>query len=251
MQAFITLVRRELGAYFVSVTGYIIIAAAAFLLGWSFDVLMRGLQSEATSQPLTEIFYDTLMFWIILLLLAPIITMRLFAQEKAAGTFETLMTTPVSDLQVVLAKFTGAFIFFIVMWLPLLPCLWIVQHFGGSPVGLDPGALGATFLGITLIGSVFIAMGCLASAITRTQMVAAMVSLAAGFSLFMASFIPERTGTGASDLQAQVLACFAFRDQMRDFVRGVVDTRPVIFYLALTFFFLFLTLRVLESRRWK
>jgi ABC-2 type transport system permease protein len=251
MQAFVTLVRRELGAYFVSVTGYIIIGAAAFLLGWSFDVLMRGLQSEATTQPLTEVFYETLMFWIILLLLAPVITMRLFAQEKATGTFETLMTTPVSDLQVVLAKFSGAFIFFVVMWLPLLACLWIVQHFGGSPVGLDAGALGATFLGIFLMGAVFIAMGCLASAITRTQMVAAMVSLAAGFSLFMASFLPERTGAEAGDWRAQVLACLAFRDQMRDFVRGAVDTRPVVFYLALTFLFLFLTLRVLESRRWK
>jgi ABC-2 type transport system permease protein len=251
MQAFITLVRRELAAYFVSVTGYIIIGAAAFLLGWSFDVLLRGLQAQPTSLPLTELFYDTLMFWIVLLLLAPVITMRLFAQEKAAGTFETLMTTPVSDVQVVLAKFAGAYIFFMVMWLPLLACLWIVQYFGGVPMGLDPGALGATFLGIFLLGGVFIALGCLASAITRTQMVAAMVSLAAGFSLFMVSFLPERAVTGVGDWQAQALAGFAFRDQMRDFARGAVDTRPVVFYLALTFFLLFLTLRAVESRRWK
>lgn len=251
MQAFLTLVRRELGAYFVAVTGYVIIAAAAFLMGWSFDVLLRGLQSEPTPLPLTEIFYDTLMFWIILLLLAPVITMRLFAQEKAAGTFETLMTTPVSDFQVVLAKFTGAYIFFMVMWLPLLACLWIVTHFGGSAVGLDVGGMAATFLGIFLLGAVFIALGCLASAITRTQMVAAMVSLAAGFSLFMASFLPERVGGDVGGWREQLLTCFAFRDQMRDFARGAVDTRPVVFYLALTFLFLFLTLRVLESRRWK
>jgi ABC-2 type transport system permease protein len=251
MQAFLTLVRRELAAYFVSVTGYIIIGAAAFLMGWSFDVLLRGLQSDPTPMPLTEIFYDTLMFWIILLLLAPVITMRLFAQEKATGTFETLMTTPVSDLQVVLAKFTGAFIFFMVMWLPLLACLWIVLHFSGSSMGFDYGALGATFLGIFLLGAVFIAMGCLASAITRTQMVAAMVSLAAGFSLFMASFLPERVAPDSSGWREQLVSCFAFRDQMRDFARGAVDTRPIVFYLALTFFFLFLTLRVLEVRRWK
>jgi len=251
MQVYFTLVRRELAAYFVSVTGYVILAAAAFLLGWSFDVLLGSLQSDPTPMPITEVFYETLMFWVILLLMAPVITMRLFAHEKAAGTFETLMTTPVSDLQVVAAKFTGACVFFMVLWVPLLACLWIVHHFGGSPVGLDAGALGATFLGIFLMGAVFIAVGCLASALTRTQMVAAMVSLAAGFSLFMASFLPERAVGGGEGWRAQLLACFAFRDQMRDFVRGAVDTRPVVFYLSLTFFLLFLTLRVLEMRRWK
>lgn len=251
MSAFITLLRRELAAYFVSVTGYIIIAAAAFLMGWSFDVLLRSLQAEPTQLPLTELFYDTLMFWIILLLMAPVITMRLFAQEKASGTFETLMTTPVSDLQVVLAKFSGAYLFFMVMWLPLGACLWVVQHFGGNQTGLDLGALGATCLGIGLLGAVFIALGCLTSALTKTQMVAAMMSLAAGFSLFMASFLPERATTGSGGWADQFLSCLAFRDQMRDFARGAVDTRPIVFYLALTFFLLFLTLRALESRRWK
>jgi ABC-2 type transport system permease protein len=251
MSAFITLLRRELAAYFVSVTGYIIITAAAFLMGWSFDVLIRSLQSEPTQLPVTELFYDTLMFWIILLLMAPVITMRLFAQEKASGTFETLMTTPVSDLQVVLAKFFGAYLFFMVMWLPLLVCLWVVRHFGGSQVGLDFGALAATWLGICLLGAVFIALGCLTSALTKTQMVAAMMSLAAGFSLFMASFLPERTGAGNGGWTDHFVSCLAFRDHMRDFARGAVDTRPVVFHLALTIFLLFLTLRVLESRRWK
>ena len=251
MQPYFTLVRRELAAYFVSVTGYVIIAATAFLLGWSFDVLLRSLQSDPTPMPVTEIFYETLMFWVVMLLMAPVITMRLFAQEKATGTFETLMTTPVSDFQVVAAKFTGACIFFMVMWIPLLACLWIVHYFGGSSVGLDVGALGATFLGIFLMGMVFIAAGCLASALTRTQMVAAMVSMATGLSLFMASFLPERVGAANDDWRGQVLACFAFQDQMRDFARGAVDSRPIVFYLALTFFLLFLTLRVLEIRRWK
>jgi ABC-2 type transport system permease protein len=251
MQAYFTLVRRELGAYFVSVTGYVIIAAAAFLTGWSIDVLLRGLQSDPTPLPFTELFYETLMFWVILLLMAPVITMRLFAQEKATGTFETLMTTPVSDLQVVAAKFTGACVFFMVMWLPLLACLWIVHHFGGGPVGLDAGALVATLLGIFLLGGVFIALGCLASALTRTQMVAAMVSLAAGFSLFMASFLPARVGADAGSWRDQLVGYLAFQDHMRDFVRGAVDTRPIVFYLALTFFLLYLTLRALEVRRWK
>ena len=79
--------------------------------------------------PVTELFYATPFFWLILLLAAPVITMRLFAQEKFSGTFETLMTTPVSDLQVVLAKFTAALLFYLVMWLPLLACMFVVRHY--------------------------------------------------------------------------------------------------------------------------
>ena len=250
MPAFFTLVRRELGAYFVSITGYVIIAAAAFLIGESFVVLLVDLQSAPMPMPITELFYLAPFFWIVLLLAAPVITMRLFAQEKATGTYETLMTTPVGDLQVVLAKFCAAQMFFTLLWLPLLGCLWIVQHFAGAGLGLDRGAVASTFLGIFLLGGVLISLGCFASAITRSQMVAAMVSLAAGFGLFMASFLPDRISTSAP-WQQLLLANLSLVDQMHDFARGAVDSRPIVFYLALTFLNLFLTLRAVESRRWK
>lgn len=250
MQAFLTLTRRELAVYFMSITGYVIIAAASFLVGFSFVVLIADQGNKPTPMPITETFYLTAFFWIILLLSTPVITMRLFAQEKATGTFETLMTTPVTEFQVVLAKFTAAQFFYLLMWLPLPLCLWVVQRFSGGPTGLDWGTLGTTYLGILLLGGVFISLGCLASALTRTQMVAAMISLAAGFSIFLLSFLPDRL-PGLAPWQAQLLASFALPDQMHDFTRGVLDTRPIVFYLSLTFLFLFLTLRAVESRRWK
>lgn len=250
MQRFLTLARRELAAYFVSITGYVIIAAAAFLVSLSFVVLIADQGNKPTPMPITETFYMTAFFWIILLLSTPVITMRLFAQEKASGTFETLMTTPVTDLQVVLAKFCAAQIFYMLMWLPLLLCLWMVQQFSGGQTGLDPGTVGTTYLGIFLLGGVFISLGCLASALTRTQMVAAMISLACGFSIFLLSFLPDRL-SALAPWQAQLLANFSLPDQMHDFTRGVLDTRPIVFYLSLTFLFLFLTLRAVESRRWK
>src|SRR5690348_5789587 len=120
MQAYWTLTRRELSGYFLSLSGYVIISAALFLLGFSFVVLLVNLQQETTPLPLTEYFYITPFFWYILLLTTPVITMRLFALEKFSGTFETLMTAPVKDIQVVLAKFTAALVFYMVMWLPLL-----------------------------------------------------------------------------------------------------------------------------------
>ena len=250
MQAFWTLTRRELAAYFLSLTGYVIIAAATFLMSLSFVVLLVKLRQDPTPMPVTELFYITPFFWLILLLATPVITMRLFALEKFSGTFETLMTTPVSDLQVVLAKFAAALVFYMAMWLPLLVCLFIVSHYTNAPGALDAGAVGCTFLGIFLLGGLFVSLGCFASALTRIQTVAAMISLMFGFSLFLLGFLADRLPASAP-WQSQVLACFGLFDQMHDFARGVVDTRLVVFCVSLTLFFLFLTLRAVESRRWK
>src|SRR5580692_9086779 len=118
MQPYLTLTRRELGSFFVSFAGYVIIAGAVFLMGFSFVALIVLLQGQTTLMPATRVFFSTSYFWDILVVASPLITMRLFALEKSSGTFETLMTAPVSDLQVVLAKFTAAMIFYLVLWLP-------------------------------------------------------------------------------------------------------------------------------------
>ena len=176
--------------------------------------------------------------------------MRLFAREKSSGTYETLMTTPVSDVQVVSAKFIAAWLFYLVMWLPMLACLYVVQYYARQSGAIEPGIVGGMYLGIALVGALFLSLGCLASALTSSQMVAAMVSLTLGGGLFLLAFLPDRIETG-THWQAQVLACFALFRQLHDFARGVVDTRAVVYFLSLTFFFLFLTLRAVESRRWK
>lgn len=249
MQAYLTLTRRELAGFFLSITGYVIIAAAMFLMGLSFVVLLVNLQKDPTPMPVTEIFYMTPFFWLILLLAIPVITMRLFAQEKFSGTYETLMTTPVSDAQVVAAKFSAALIFYMIMWAPLLACIYIIQHYTTNPSALDNGAVESTFLGIFLLGCPLLALGCFASALTRSQMTAAIISLAFSVGLFLISFLADKVPT--SDWKSQALSFFALPEQMHDFARGIVDTRPVVLYLTLAFFFLFLTLRVVGSRRWK
>lgn len=250
MRAYLTLTRRELSAYFLSLAGYVIISGALFLLGFSFVVLLVNLQQETTPLPLTEYFYITPFFWYILLLSTPVITMRLFALEKFSGTFETLMTAPVTDLQVVLAKFTAGLIFYMVMWLPLVGCLLSVRHYASDPTALELGTLAGTFTGIFLLGCLFISLGCCASALTKSQVTAAMISFGFGGSLFLigvlAEHIPLRT-----TWQTQVLGSLSFFEQMHDFSRGILDTRFIVLYLSLTLFFLFLTLRIVESRRWK
>jgi ABC-2 type transport system permease protein len=250
MRIFLTLLRRELAAFFFSLTGYVIIAAVTLLIGESFTQLMDGLGNKPWPMPVTQMFFNTIYFWLIVLLTAPVITMRLFALEKATGTFETLMTTPVSDLQVVAAKFAAAIIFYIVMWLPLIVCLFIVRHFTSQAGALDAGTIGGMFLGIFLIGGMFLSFGCLASAMTQSQMVAAMVNLAFGVSLFALGWW-AKNNLVSEQWQSQILSCFGLFDQMNDFARGVLDTRTVVFYSSLTMLFLFLTLRAVESRRWK
>jgi len=250
MRVFGTLTRRELSAFFLSITGYVIIAAVTLLVGLSFVVLIAGLGNDPFRATVTEMFYGTFYFWLILLLVTPVVTMRLFALEKAAGTFETLMTTPVGDLQVVAAKFAAAVIFYLVTWLPMLACLFIVRHFTNQPGALDAGTVGGMYLGIFLTGCLFLSLGCFASAISQSQMAAAMISFVLGVSLFSLGFLAKSIPV-AAQWQTQVLAYFNLFDQMNDFARGVVDTRTVVFYVSATFFFLFLTLRVVESRRWK
>jgi ABC-2 type transport system permease protein len=249
MRIFWTLLRRELASFFFSLTGYVIIAAVTLIVGSSFVMLIRNMGTDPFSMPVTELFFNSQMYWLLVILIAPVVTMRLFALEKATGTLETLMTTPVSDFQVVAAKFSAAVIFYLLAWLPTFVSLMVVQHFTNQP-RLDWGMVGGLYGGIFLSGCLFLSIGCLASALTKSQMVAAMISVAVGVVLFilayMAQVIPPSTSA-----QADVLFYFNLFKQMEDFTRGVLDTRAVIFYVSATFLFLFLTLRVVESRRWK
>jgi ABC-2 type transport system permease protein len=251
MHGYWTLLRRELSGYFFSMTGYIIIAAALFLIGFSFVDLIRQLQNDSTPMPISELFYMTCFFWLILILTTPVITMRLFALEKFSGTFETLMTTPVSDRQVVLAKFSAALVFYGVMWLPLLGCMLLVRFYTNEPSAFDPGVIGSTFFGILLLGGLFLSLGCCASALSRSQVTAAMISLVLSAALFFVSVLEDQLPSPAGAWQSQVLASFALFQQMHDCARGVVDTRMIVFCVSATLLFLFVTLRIVESRRWR
>jgi ABC-2 type transport system permease protein len=137
-----------------------------------------------------------------------------------------------------------------VTWMPMLACLFIVRHFTNQPGALDAGTAGGMYLGIFLTGCLFLSLGCFASAISPSQMAAAMISFVLGVSLFSLGFLAKSIPVTAQ-WQSQVLSYFGLFDQMDDFARGVVDTRTVVFYASASFFFLFLTLRVVESRRWK
>lgn len=250
MQAYLTLVRRELSGFFISLTGYVVIASVLLLLGLSFTDLIEKLSASPNRAPLTEIFYSTYYFWYILLLTAPVITMRSFAFERLSGTYETLMTAPVSDLQVVLAKFSGALLFYALTWLPLTGCILVLRYYMNEPTVFDWRSLASSYLGLLLIGALYMSMGCFASALTRSQILAAMNSFVLGLTLFLLS-LPSLVPAPPADWAARVRDYICLSDHLEDFVRGMVDTRHLVFYVTLTGFFLFLTLKAVESRRWK
>lgn len=250
MRPYWTLVRRELGAHFFSWAGYVVMAVVLFLLGLSSWDLLDRLNGEPLDQPVTSVFYSTFLFWGIMLLPAPVITMRSFALEKSSGTYETLMTAPVSEVQVVLAKFSGAMIFYLITSVPLLAWLFVSRPFSTDAAVFETSTVLTTFLGICLWGSLYISLGCLASAMTRSQVIAGILSAAAGAALFALGYYAT-TATGQTGWRADFLAHLSLTGHMQDFARGVVDTRPVIFYVTFTLLFLFLALRVVQSRRWK
>ena len=250
MRVFTTLTRRELAAYFLSFSGYVIIAAAAVLMGSCLVTLIDMLTMQTVPMPLNELFFGTWYPWLVLIPVAPLISMRVFALEKSSGTYETLMTAPVRDGHVVMAKFTAAMIFYMILWLPLLGSLMTIQHFSVNPPPLDFGALASTYLGLLLVGGMFLSFGCFASSLTQNQAIAAIIAFAfnLGVVLLAGAIDGLRTRFG---LAGSLADCLAFTGQMQDFARGIVDTRAIVTFTTLTAFFLFLTLRVVESRRWK
>ncbi len=250
MRAYLTLTRREMAGFFYSWIGYVVIAGAVFLMGMSFVLLLANLQLIPTPAPVTELFLRSELLWLILLFSAPVITMRLFALERASGTFETLMTTPVSDLAVVLAKFSAALLLFCLTWLPLLGFIVILSYAAHDPTFLDPGTVASTFLGLFLMGTLYMSLGCFASSLTGNQIVAAVIAFALGLGLYILSFAGDRLAVDKT-WAADTLNYICLRNHMEDFAEGVVDTRCLVFYLTASAFFLFLTHRVVQSRRWR
>ena len=250
MSVFRALVRRELSAFFQGPTGFIIIAAVMFLIGLGFLVVLSGLNGEATPMPVTQVFYGTYFFWVILLLIAPVITMRSFAMERDSGTYESLMTAPIGDWQVVLSKFAGALIFYMILWVPLLICSVVVRFYVGESAVLGLGTMFTSALGILMVGCLYMSIGCFASALTRNQAVAAVSGFALGAALFFTGFFSYFAGD-RTDWLSQLARYISLANHMESFTRGVIDLGAIVFFLSLTGLFLYLTHKVVESRRWK
>ena len=189
------------------------------------------------------------MAWLPALFLIPAITMRLLAEEKRAGTIEMLMTAPVTDFQVVFAKYLGAVVLYALMWGLTGLYVVILRHFAGASSALDLGPIASGYIGVLVIGQFLIALGLLTSALTKNQVAAALMSFALVFILLIVmnwlSFLFQ-----GGPVSKVVRALSAF-EHMDDFARGILDVRPVVYYLSAAAWALFTTTRIVESRKWR
>jgi ABC-2 type transport system permease protein len=184
------------------------------------------------------------MVWLLVFII-PVLSMGLLAQEWATGTIETLMTAPVEESDVVLGKFMGAFTFLLVLLAPTLLYVVLLEIYA-SP---DYGPIVSGYLGIMLVGALFLAVGLFCSSLTRSQVVAAVMAAAI---LAVATIIPW-WASGKATLGGfwRKAADQAIMSRYTDFSKGIIDLGNVVFFLAATTVFLFLTVKVMESRRWK
>ena len=241
------LLRRELNAYFASVLGYVVLMFFLVVMGVTFGVIVGYLTRGPTQLTAMKIMFS--MFWLPSLVVVPMITMRLLAEEKRAGTLEMLMTAPVTDFEVVCAKYLGAVALYAMMWALTGFYVLILRHFSGGATALDVGPILSGYLGVLLIGQFFIAIGVLASSMTKNQIAAALMCFAVAFLLLIVlNWLSFLFPSGPFGNAFRLLSAF---EQMEDFSRGIVDVRPLVLYLSGTALALFITTRVVESRKWK
>ncbi|MBU1736073.1 MAG: ABC transporter permease subunit [Verrucomicrobia bacterium] len=246
MANIVTLLKRQLRAYFHTPMAYVIMVAFLVVAGLSF---CRPLGQHLGEQiGIGELLFGAPYFWVAVLAVIALITMPLFAEERRTGTLEMLLTAPVTDLQVVLGKYAGALVFFLLMTTPTAAYFILLKAVAPGMAALDWTPIFTGYLSLWLIGSCFIAIGMFVSALTRSQVVAAVGCFVAVSILFFMDTV--RLVLPGAAVQA-ALTYLSSTQHVQDFAQGVVDTRPIVFYLSLTVFFVFATVKAIEARQWK
>ncbi|MEM6959582.1 MAG: ABC transporter permease [Myxococcota bacterium] len=242
----LVIAQRELRAFFVSPMAYAILVAWLLWCGQNFAMLSEFYSSQASvggsDNPLSTFFGGTLLFYVPLLVFVPVITMRLIAGERASGSFEALVTAPIAEHHIVFGKFLAAFAFYLCLWVPTLLYVWITSRFGD----VDAGTVAASYLGVAVVGALFIAVGVLMSALSPNQVVAATLTFLALGMIFAAGIMQY---TVTDETFRAVFAYVSVWSHMQDFARGIVDSRPLVFHGTLTAFLLMCAVRVLQWRR--
>lgn len=250
MRKFYTLLLRELRSYFYSPIAYIVLVFFLLVSGVDFYMQVSFMNQRPISYSIQEAFFNSVFFWFAFVLIFPLITMRLFAEEFKMGTIEPLTTAPVRDWQVVLSKFFGALVFYIVLWIPTILYFVIFQKVTHQPAASSLGAYAGSYLMVLLLGMFYLSIGCLASAVTKNQMVAAIISFCTITLLFFLGLI-QYILLDVSGATRDFLGYFSALEHMGTYSRGIIDTRPIVLYLSITTLVLIFTHQAFQSRKWR
>jgi ABC-2 type transport system permease protein len=230
--------KRELNTYFLSPIAYVVLTGFALADGLLFSPMLQPAinPSEAVQG----------VFWVaawLLILGVPVLTMRLLSEETSAGTIETLMTTPVTEAEVVLGKLAGALFFSLVLFVPIVAQVVLLALLGET----DSGPMLSGFLGLFLLAAQFISVGMLYSALTRIQIASAIMSFVTLLGMFFLWLLSRDATTTLAGILRYVSPPWHYMG----FARGIVDTRDLAYFGITTVVFVFLTVKALELRKWR
>lgn len=237
---------KEVTSFFSSLAGYVVIFVFLLANGlflWVFKGNLNILDGGYAT--LESLFI--LAPWVFLFLV-PAITMRMFAEEKRIRTIELLLTRPLTDMQVVLAKFMSAFVLVILSIIPTLIYFISVSQLGSPPGNIDTGATWGSYFGLLFLAGIYTAIGIFISSITENQIIAFIFTLLISFIFYIGfDFIASLDIFGSL---TNIIVKFGINEHYRSVSRGVIDTRDILYYLSVIFIFLLLTKIVLQSRNW-
>jgi len=251
----LTIAHKEVKAYFESPIAYIVIGFFALIFGYFFVALlsyfvgqslqMQGMGGGAPPLNINQHLIAPLFLnaSVVVLFVLPSITMRTYSEEKRSGTIELLLTSPLTDLQIIMGKFIGA----MTLWAAMLAVT--VPHIGLLFWKGDPEVMQVltVYLGMLLMGGCFISVGLFISSLTKNQVVAAMATFAVFLLLWVIDWVSSFTGP----MMQQVLTYLSITQHLDDFTRGVLDTQHLVYYISFIAFGLFLTARSVDTERWR
>lgn len=242
----LALLKKEIRSFLSSLIGYIVIAVFLLLVSlfmWVFPGDWNTLDAEMAD--LDTLFY--IAPWVFMFLV-PAITMRSLSEEKRTGTIELLLTKPLSDMQIVLAKYFGGVVLVLISLLPTL-VYFISIYLIGKPVGnIDTGGTWGSYIGLLLLGSAFVSIGIFTSSVTPNQIVSFLVSAILCFFIFIGF-----ESLGSFDLFGpldEFIIGLGMFDHYKSLARGLIDSRDVIYFISISAFFLIMSRTVLQSRKW-
>jgi ABC-2 type transport system permease protein len=260
MRNFYAIYRKELGHYFVSPVAYVVIGVFLFLSALFFNYFLSYLmmmQQRAAFQSLQMGMPPTMdvpsqvmgatfnLFSTFILFFIPLLTMGVYAEERKRGTMELLMTSPVTELQIVLAKFFSVLTLFAIMVLP--SAAYLAYMFAHSDPAAPWRLLLVGYLGVILLGGAFIALGTFISSLTENQLIASVIT----FASFLFVWVINLVSSNTDGPMASVLQFLSVIKHYDDMARGVIDSSGIVYYVSLIVFFIFLTVRSVDSMRWR
>lgn len=242
---------KELRSLFYSPVAWVVLALVMIITGFSFRAAVAVLERVPQTGSIVTLTFTSQWFWLSYFFIFPLLTMRLFAEERKLGTFETLFTAPVRTWHVVLSKYLAAVFFYCLLWLPSLGNFFIFQWMTAGAAEVPHGALIGTYMLIFFMGLFNLAAGCFASALTSNQIVAAALSFTISLMHFLVGIfilgLSQRIPVAFVDMVYYIASI----QHIQTFTSGLLDTRPLVYYGSLSLLFLAFTHHVLEFRRWR